>query len=78
VGYLVLVGSITVFLLALFVLRRWTASATSYVLVLMPLVTVALAAWLLGEHLTPVFALGGLLVLVGVWVGAIAQPAPQR
>jgi drug/metabolite transporter (DMT)-like permease len=76
VGYLVFAGSIAVFLLALYVLRRWTASATAYVLVLMPLVTVALAAWLLGERLTPAFVAGGLLALAGVWVGAIAQPRP--
>jgi drug/metabolite transporter (DMT)-like permease len=61
--------------LALYVLARWTASASSYQLVLMPIVTVVCAAWLAGEAVTPSLVLGGLLVLVGVYVGAIAQPA---
>ncbi|MDP8927577.1 MAG: hypothetical protein M3O70_03120 [Actinomycetota bacterium] len=39
-GYLVLAGSIGVFWLYVFVLRGWTASAASYQLVLIPLVTV--------------------------------------
>lgn len=46
VGYLILFGSIGVFVLTLFVLGRWTASATSYALVLLPIVTVLLGAWL--------------------------------
>jgi hypothetical protein len=41
-------------------------------MLLMPLVTVALAASLAGETVSPVFLVGGLLVLAGVYVGAFA------
>lgn len=72
--YLVLFGSIGTFVLALYVLTRWTATASSYVLVLMPVVTVLFAAWLAGEAVTGVLLMGGLLVLLGVYVGALAPP----
>jgi drug/metabolite transporter (DMT)-like permease len=75
--YLVLPGSIGLFVLFLFVLARWTASATSYSTVLMPFVTVVVAALLLGESVTPLFVLGGVLVLVGVWVGALAPQTSE-
>lgn len=80
VSYLVVVGSVLLFMAYLFVLTRWTASATSYQFVLSPLVTVAVAAWLAGETVTPTFAVGGLLVIVGVYVGALhRRPAgPPR
>ncbi len=71
-GYLVLVGSVVVFTLFLFVINRWTASATSYTLLLMPLVSVSVAAVLLNEPITPVLVIGGVLVLAGVYVGAFA------
>src|SRR5688572_3234491 len=45
-AYLVVAGSVVVFALFLFILRRWTISATSYSLVLMPFVTVLIGAWL--------------------------------
>ena len=70
--YLVLPGSVGVFALLLFVLKRWTASGVSYQTVLSPLVTIALSAWLLGEPLTGGLFLGGSLVIAGVYVGALA------
>jgi drug/metabolite transporter (DMT)-like permease len=70
--YLVLIGTVAVFVLFLFVLRRWTASGTSYVFVLTPFVTVAVGVWLAGETVTWTFLLGGALVLVGVYIGALA------
>ena len=69
--YLVLFGSIVTFVLALYVLSHWTASATSYQLVLMPLVTVLFAAWLANEIVTLAVVVGGLLVLVGVCIGVL-------
>ena len=71
--YLVFFGSVVVFYLFVFVARRWTASATSYLFVLFPFVTVLLAVWLLTETVTWAFMLGGAVVLVGVWFGALAQ-----
>src|ERR671921_622008 len=73
-GYLVVVGSVVVFVLFLFVLRHWVASRTAYVYVLVPFVTVALSAWLDDEPVGAGLVLGGLLVLVGVYVGAL-RPA---
>jgi drug/metabolite transporter (DMT)-like permease len=73
-GYLVLVGSVVVFVLFLFVLRHWAASRTAYVYVLVPFATVALSAWLDDEPVGAGLVLGGLLVLTGVYVGAL-RPA---
>src|SRR5215210_7374456 len=72
--YLVLVGSVIVFVLFLFVLGHWGASRTAYVYVLVPFVTVALSAWLDDEPVSAGLVLGGLLVLAGVYVGAL-RPA---
>ena len=69
--YLVLFGSIGVFLLYLFLLSRMTASATNYIMLLAPLAAVVFGFLLLGETISPVFVLGSALVLVGVYAGAI-------
>ena len=74
-GYLVLVGSVAVFLLYLVVLRHWAASRAAYGFVLIPLVTVGLSVWLDDEPVGAGLVLGGLLVLAGVYVGAL-RPAP--
>jgi drug/metabolite transporter (DMT)-like permease len=42
------------------------------------IVTVVLAAWLLDERLTWTFALGAMLVLAGVYIGALRGRAPLR
>jgi drug/metabolite transporter (DMT)-like permease len=85
--YLCIVGSIGLFGLFLAMLRRWTASASSYALVAMPLVAIALGAVLRGEGITPIFLAGGALVAVGVYIGALsgavirgsrAVPGPTR
>jgi drug/metabolite transporter (DMT)-like permease len=75
-AYLVLVGSVVVFTLYLYVLSRWTASKTSYSFLLIPVATVLIAAWLLGEAITLSFLIGAALVLGGVWLGAIHE-APK-
>ena len=72
-GYLVVGGSVLMFYLFLYVLQRWTASATSYVLLLVPLATIVIASWLLDEQVTSRFLVGSAVVLVGVWLGAISQ-----
>jgi len=72
-AYLVIAGSVGVFVLYLFVLGRWTASAVSYEFVLIPLVGVVLAAWLLDEEITGTFAIGSVLVLIGVYFGALRR-----
>lgn len=79
VAYLVAIGSVIVFVLYLFVLVRWAASRAAYEFVLIPLVTVALSAWLDDEPLGAGLLAGGLLVLTGVYVGALrpAREAPR-
>ena len=77
-AYLVLLGTVGVFALYLFVLSRWTASATSYEFVLAPVVGIALAAWLFDERVTLAFGAGSILVLVGVYFGAIRPARAQH
>ena len=73
-GWLVL-SSIVGFVLIVWLLARWSATATSYIGVLTPLVTVAVASLLASETPTITFLAGSLLVLLGVYVGALA---PRR
>ena len=73
-AYLIGPGSIGVFMLALYVLARWTASATSYAFLLFPLVAIVLGAVLFAEPVQPSFLLGGTVVVAGVYVGAIYRP----
>lgn len=73
-AYLVIAGSLAVFWLYVIVLRGWTASAASYELVLIPLVTIVLSAWLRGERFAWSFAAGVALVLSGVYLGALRNP----
>jgi drug/metabolite transporter (DMT)-like permease len=70
-AYLVAVGSVLVFVLYLVVLRQWSASRAAYTFVLIPIVTVVLSAWLDDEPIGAGLVLGGLLVLAGVYVGAL-------
>jgi drug/metabolite transporter (DMT)-like permease len=75
--YLALVGSVGLFMLTLYVLARWSASATAYATLAMPLVTVVVAALLLGETVGPLFLVGAALVLLGVYAG-ISAARPRR
>jgi drug/metabolite transporter (DMT)-like permease len=73
-GYLVTAGSILVFVLYVVVLRYWDASRAAYVFVVIPVVTVVLSAWLDDEPIRIGLVLGGILVLAGVYIGAL-RPA---
>jgi drug/metabolite transporter (DMT)-like permease len=69
-----LVGAtVGLFLLVLFVVQRWSASATSYVFVLMPVVAVALGALVADEAITATTIAGGVVVCAGVYVGAVRR-----
>ena len=60
--------------------RLWSASRAVYTFVLIPLVTVLLSVWIDDEPIGAGLVLGGLLVLAGVYVGALrpaASPALQ-
>lgn len=74
IGYLVPIGSVVVFVLYLVVLRYWTASRAAYEFVLIPVVTVVLSAWLDDEPIGLGLVAGGLLVVTGVYIGAL-RPA---
>lgn len=75
--YLVAVGSVVVFVLFIYVVRRWTASATSYVWPLLPFVAVPVSAVVLRERVTPLLVVGGALVAAGVYIGAFASQAER-
>jgi drug/metabolite transporter (DMT)-like permease len=77
-AYLIGPGSIAVFILVLFILERWTASAASYSFLLLPLVAITLGALLLGERVEPSFLVGGAIVIAGVYLGAVYRPARTR
>lgn len=72
-AWLVVAGSVGLFWLFLFVVQRWTASASTYAVPLMPVVAVALAAIFAGEVVGAEEALGGLLVIAGAYVGALRR-----
>jgi drug/metabolite transporter (DMT)-like permease len=75
IGYLVVIGSIVVFLLYVVVLRYWAATRAAYGFVIIPFVTVLLSAWLDDKPVTLGLVVGGLLVLVGVYVGPASGAA---
>jgi drug/metabolite transporter (DMT)-like permease len=73
--YMVVLGSGPVFVLYVVVVRLWSASRAAYSFVLIPLVTVLLSAWIDDEPIGAGLVLGGLLVLAGVFVGALRPSA---
>lgn len=73
IAYSVIPGSVMVFYMFVWLLGRWSASATHYVVMLFPIVATSAGALLAGEKVTLTFILGGILVLVGVWVGALMK-----
>ncbi len=80
VAYLVVPGSVFLFALYLYVISRWSASATNYGFVLIPIVTVLVASALAGEVVTVTFLAGTALVLIGVYFGALSRTlrAPKK
>lgn len=77
-AYLVILGSIALFGLYVYALRRWTASAVSYTTLLMPLVTIPIGALLLAEPVSVQFLLGASISVVGIYVGAFLTLRPRR
>jgi drug/metabolite transporter (DMT)-like permease len=71
VVYLV-VASPILFMLFVYVVRRWTATGASYQFVLFPIVSVIGGAALLGEPVTGALVVGAPLVLLGVYLGALS------
>jgi len=77
IAYTVAIGSVVVFVLYLVLLHHWDASRVAYGFVLTPIVTVGLSAWLDNEPLDAALVIGGLLVLIGVYIGALRPPPVQ-
>jgi drug/metabolite transporter (DMT)-like permease len=75
-GYLVVFGSVGLFVLYVFVISRWTASASNYALTLMPLGAITLGVLLADEAITLELVIGAALVLSAVYIGALSEPAP--
>ncbi len=71
VAYMVIVGSGVVFTLWVAVVERWSATRANYGFVVMPIFTVLASAWILNEPITIGLVFGGVLVLAGVYFGAL-------
>lgn len=76
--WLVAVGSVGLFGLFVFVIKRWKASASVYAVTLMPVVAVSLGALLANESISLESIAGGLLVVLGVYVGALSAGRRAR
>ena len=76
--YLITLGTVAVFLLLLLLLKRWMATSVAYQFVLTPFVAAGLGAWLENESVAPIAAVGAALVLLGVYVGALAPAEGVR
>lgn len=69
--WLVTLGSVGLFQLFLFVVKRWTASASAYIITAMPVIAVVQAAIVLDQPITGQVVAGGSLVILAVYVGAV-------
>jgi drug/metabolite transporter (DMT)-like permease len=76
-AYLVIPGTVLVFLLLLYLLRRLPATVVSYQFVLAPVVSIILGAIVLDESVGPATVVGVAVVAVGVYLGAMAG-SPAR
>jgi drug/metabolite transporter (DMT)-like permease len=72
------VASPFLFMLIVYVIKRWTATGASYQFVLFPIVSVIGGALLLGEDVTSSLLFGAPLVLGGVYIGALSGATPVR
>jgi drug/metabolite transporter (DMT)-like permease len=71
--YLALIGSAGLFGLFLFVLHRWTATATSYATALLPVSAMLAGAMIEGDRITVNELIGAAIVIGAVWVGALSN-----
>lgn len=71
IAYLVIAGSVVVFILYVILLQRWQASRAAYTFVVIPVFAILFSAWLDNEQIGLELVGGGLLVVAGVYVGAL-------
>lgn len=77
-AYITVFGSVAMFGLYLYGLGRWTASGMSYSTLMLPFVSVSVSSLLIGEPFSLALVVGGLVMLVGVYVGAFGHARPHR
>jgi drug/metabolite transporter (DMT)-like permease len=70
-GWLVLLGSVGLFQLFLYIIKRWRASAATFAISAMPVIAAGLGALVLDQPITIELVVGGLLVIAAVYIGAI-------
>ena len=75
--YLATLGGVGLFIGIVFIVLRWTASASAYIAVLFPVVTVAVGALLAGELVSLEFVAGAAVVMIGTYVGAFTGATTQ-
>jgi drug/metabolite transporter (DMT)-like permease len=78
VAYVVVFGSVVAFLLHVYVAQNWGASRAAYAMVVIPLITITLSTWLEQEPITGGLLVGGVLVLGGVYLGALRNECTSR
>ena len=74
IAFLVLVGSVVVFVVYVMIIQDWGASRAAYTFVLIPISTVLLSVWLDDESVGTELLIGGALVILAVYFGAL-RPA---
>lgn len=75
-AYMVVIGTGILFILWVFVLKRWDASRAAYNFVLLPPITLVFSHWITGEEVGVELILGGVLILIGVYIGALRPAVP--
>jgi drug/metabolite transporter (DMT)-like permease len=65
IAYLAVAGSVVSFLAYFSLLKTWSATSLSFISVFTPAIALALGFVFLDERLTPVAAIGGVLILAG-------------
>jgi drug/metabolite transporter (DMT)-like permease len=70
-AYMVVIGSGVVFILWVYVLKHWEASRAAYNFVLLPVITLIFSHWITGEEAGVELIFGGVVILIGVYIGAL-------
>jgi drug/metabolite transporter (DMT)-like permease len=75
--YMVVIGTGVVFLLWVYVLEHWEASRAAYNFVLLPPITLFFSNLITGEDVGVEVVFGGLLIVAGVYIGALRPKMPE-
>jgi len=70
-AYMVVMGTGVLYILWVYVLKRWEASRAAYNFVLLPPLTLFFSYFITGEDVGVELVFGGLLILIGVYIGAL-------